>query len=200
MKILGIGLGRTGTRSLCLALQILGIKTKHCPKFYLDSDGHLTIEEGLLDVYDAATDEPCIPIFRTSDRQYPGMKFILTVREKESWLRSVRNNSSAMQEWWAKDPAIPVLHRELYGVEQFDPEIYSDAYDRHIENTKEYFESREKDLLTINICAGDGWEKLCAFLEKDPPSEDFPKTNVFGISDFSTVVKKRSIQSDFGEN
>lgn len=72
MKILGIGLGRTGTRSLYLALEILGYKTKHCPGFFLDSNGKLKVEEDLFRDYDAATDEPCILIY---NKEIPSVPF-----------------------------------------------------------------------------------------------------------------------------
>jgi len=48
----------------------------------------------------------------------------------------------------------------------------------------------------MNICAGDGWGTLCPFLEKEIPDVPFPKTNVFGISDFAAMVKKRQKETD----
>ena len=41
-----------------------------------------------------------------------------------------------------------------------------------------YFRDRPDDLLTINVCAGEGWEVLCPFLGFDTiPVEAFPWVN-----------------------
>jgi hypothetical protein len=39
---------------------------------------------------------------------------------------------------------------------------------------KEYFRDRPDDLLVMNICAGEGWEKLCPFLGLAIPKVKFP--------------------------
>jgi len=43
--------------------------------------------------------------------------------------------------------------------------------------TREYFKGRPDDLLILDICGGDGWEKLCNFLSLPIPSVDFPFEN-----------------------
>jgi hypothetical protein len=44
-----------------------------------------------------------------------------------------------------------------------------------LRDVQEYFKDRPADLLVMNICAGEGWEKLCPFLNRDAiPSRDFP--------------------------
>lgn len=190
MKILGIGLGRTGTTSLARALQVLGFKTKHCPEFYLDDEGKLIISPEDLREFEALTDEPTILVFKEVDRDYPGSKFILTVREMESWLRSIVNNGNAMREWRQKDPAVPVLHEALYGNSTFDRDVYSEAHRQHVVAMSEYFANRPQDLLIMDICAGDGWEKLCPFLGRPIPDRKFPSLNVFGESDAATLIRK----------
>ena len=189
MKILGIGLGRTGTRSLYLALEILGYKTKHCPEFYLDDEGGLVISPEDVREFEALTDEPTILVYKDVDRQYPGSKFILTIREMESWYRSIENNGTALREWREQFPAIPVLHQALYGNPVFEHDIYTEAHRQHVIAVKEYFADRPEDLLTMDICSGEGWETLCPFLDKEIPDISFPKTNVFGVSDLATVMK-----------
>ena len=44
---------------------------------------------------------------------------------------------------------------------------------------KEYFRDRTDNLLVMNICAGEGWETLCPFLNKHTPNVQFPKLNVW---------------------
>ena len=41
----------------------------------------------------------------------------------------------------------------------------------------EYFRDRPKDLLVLDVCGGDGWEPLCAFLGLEPPRHAFPHFN-----------------------
>ena len=43
------------------------------------------------------------------------------------------------------------------------------------ENVLFYFSKREKDLLVLDICGGEGWEKLCKFLHVPVPNKKFPK-------------------------
>jgi len=190
MKVLGIGLGRTGTQSLAKGLEMLGYRAKHCPQFYLDDDGHLCISREDIEHFDALTDEPCVLVYKDVDRQYPGSKFILTVREMYSWLRSVENNGKALCEWRAQFPAVPVLHRALYGTAAFDPHKFAEAYRKHVDGVKAYFGARPQDLLIMDICGGDGWEKLCPFLGRPVPCRPFPRLNVFGESDWATLLKR----------
>ena len=194
MKVLGIGLGRTGTRSLYEALLVLGYKAKHCPEVSLDADGRLHVSPRDIEQYDAMTDNPVVLIWKQLDEQYLGSKFILTVRDMASWLASVENNSRAMARWWADKPHIPVLHRSLFGTETFDRTKYAEAYRRHESDVREYFRGRDSDLLILDICSGDGWEKLCPFLGKPIPTVPFPKANVFGESDWATIAEREGIQ------
>lgn len=194
MKILGIGQGRTGTQSLARALRILGYKTKHCPGFDLDEDGELCVSREDIEKHEALTDEPCILIFRDVDRDFPGSKFILTVRELDAWLRSKENNFLSMQEWRTGNAAVPVLFEKLYGTATFDRSLYADAYRRHVAEVDEYFQDRPGDLLVMDIGGGEGWEKLCPFLGRPVPAADFPYLNVTGKSDWATVAKRRGIR------
>jgi hypothetical protein len=190
MKVLGIGMGRTGTQSLAKALEMLGYRAKHCPQFYLDEGGSLFVSQEDIARFDALTDEPCILIYKDVDRQHPGAKFILTVREMDGWLGSVENNSSALREWRAKFPAIPVLHRTLYGTAAFERNKFAEAHRKHVADVEAYFRDRPQDLLIMDICAGDAWEKLCPFLEKPVPARPFPRLNVFGESDWATLLRR----------
>lgn len=190
MKVVGIGLGRTGTQSLAKALENLGYRAKHCPQFYLDESGDLCISQEDIEQFDAVTDEPCILVYKDIDQCYPGSKFILTVREEQSWLRSVENNSTALRKWRAQFPAVPLLHQALYGTAVFDPVLFADAYRKHVESVRAYFQDRPGDVLIMDICDGEGWERLCPFLGLQIPDLPFPRLNVFGESDWATVRKK----------
>lgn len=96
-KILGIGLSKTGTKSLIGALAQCGLRTAHYVEHVRTLCGVGTwfsgdFEKDSLADCDAAADLPIAPFFAQLDRRYPGSKFILTVREVESWLSSVRKH------------------------------------------------------------------------------------------------------------
>ena len=80
-KIFGIGLSKTGTTSLHVALEILGYSSVHYP---------VTWEE--FDRYDAAHDITVASRFEELDKLYPGSRFILTLRDLNQWLRSCENH------------------------------------------------------------------------------------------------------------
>ncbi len=87
-KVIAVGLGHTGTRSLNQALIMLGIPAKHWPH---DRETYHELANGvyrlsILEKYDAVTDVTLAPFYAQLDQEYPGSKFILTVRDKKEWL------------------------------------------------------------------------------------------------------------------
>lgn len=183
-KVFGLGLSRTGTRSLTGGLQMLGWDCSHYP---IDEDTYTELANGqydltLLKYHDGLTDITTAPYYQQFDKIYPGSKFILTVRDKESWLRSCRNhwfNRPAFGD--AEDPEDEVhflmrqlLRSAVFGCYTFVPERFSWVYDRHIAEVTAYFKDRPEDLLVIDVCSGDGFEKLAPFLGVPVPAEPFP--------------------------
>lgn len=191
-KVFGIGLSRTGSSSLAEALTILGYRAIHFPadpvtqreysRFFAGPRQTLTLS--LLDRYDAITDTPLARVYQQLDRAYPGSKFIWTVREKESWLRSC-------ELWWARSvvpfmendhqrvlgPFMRLVGEATYGTALFDTTLFSQTYDAHMDEVPGYFRGRDKDLLTLNICAGEGWADLAPFLGSALPDREFPHRN-----------------------
>ncbi len=179
-KVFGIGLSKTGTASLTLAMEIIGYKTKH---YFVDCDVNLAIAN-----HDFVSDMPIQTRYKEYDQKYPGSKFILTVRDKESWLKSCSNH---FRDHVRDKNSLRYKYRiEQTGIDGYDEDIFSKTYDQHIEEVKKYFKNREADLLIINICAGDGWDKLCSFLGQDVPSQPFPRANVSKSKQASSVVSQ----------
>jgi len=165
-KVFGIGLSRTGTNSLNKALEILGYKACHYPE---------SLEE--IEEYDAATDIPVARDYKILDKKYPGSKFILTIREMDDWLISM-NLFLKKHPPETRSRETLQMRSDVYGSLVFDERKITQAYERHLQDVKRYFKRRERDLLILNICAGEGWEKLCPFLGKPIPSRKFPRLNV----------------------
>lgn len=186
-KIFGVGLGRTGTQSLAVALNRLGIRTRHhvdynrlIPEFRPASRTFLGRRlMAMLDGYRAVANGTGLP-YRELDLAFPNSRFILTVREPDAWLDSQRAYRRLQSERAGDSETQRVqrfINREIYGSEDFDPKTWLDAYDRHVAGVLDYFAGRPASLLVLDICGGEGWEKLCPFLGLAVPSRPFPQTN-----------------------
>jgi hypothetical protein len=86
-----------------------------------------------------------------------------------------------MREWLENFPELERFQEFIgavtYGVMDFNRDRFSWAYDSHVESVRKYFKKRKKDFLEIDICNGEGWEKLCKFLGCEIPNQPFPRAN-----------------------
>ncbi|MEJ7812700.1 MAG: sulfotransferase family protein [Gemmatimonadaceae bacterium] len=182
-KVFGIGLSKTGTSSLTEALNMLGVRSVHYPH---DDDTFRELRDGnyrlsVLREYDGVVDIPVAPFFAQLDAQYPGSKFILTVRGREAWLRSIELHWRLMMDWWHNFPQFKRFHEFIsacaYGSIGFNAERFSYAYDAHEREVRRHFAGRPHALLVLDICGGEGWERLCPFLGAAVPDVPFPHAN-----------------------
>lgn len=183
MKIFGLGLSKTGTSSLAEALNRLGVRTIHYPSdastFECLGNGRYRLP--ILEEYQGAVDIPIAPFYAQLDAEYPGSRFVLTVRERESWLRSVELHWKLMMDWWHRYPDFKrfqeFISERVYGSVEFDRERFLQAYETHRRDVEHYFRDRPADLVVLDICGGEGWEALCPFLGVEIPSIPFPHAN-----------------------
>ena len=176
-KAWGIGLGRTGTTTLCAAFELLGYeRVEHNPTF-----------EQLADL-EAAADNECGIYYRYLDYKFPGSKFVLTTRELEPWLESMQfimERHPVIRSGPRPRGAVPpekldisIKRRMLiYESVSFDREKFVAAYHRHHASVRAYFEDRPGDLLEMDITQNDGWDALCGFLGLPVPDAAFPHKN-----------------------
>jgi hypothetical protein len=123
---------------------------------------------------DAGADNGVIIFYKYLDYKFPGSKFIITVRELDSWLESIEYISKKAP-ILSLDEDIPIMRRMLiYESIVFEREAFIAAFERHHQDVKRYFRGRSDDLLEMNIISGDGWDKLCPFLGAPLPSVPFP--------------------------
>jgi hypothetical protein len=181
MKIFGIGLSKTGTTSLASALEILGYRTRDYPGLASYKPGDLScIDSQVLAQNEALTDTPIPSFYRELDRQYPGSKFILTVRDMDGWLLSCKKQfTPKLAE--KQNEAHNLLFMDLYGTTVFDEALFRSGYLQFVEGVRRHFKDRPGDLLVLDVAGGDGWEALCTFLGKPVPEVPFPKANVTRI-------------------
>jgi hypothetical protein len=66
------------------------------------------------------------------------------------------------------------LRAAVYGCYDYAPERFSRVYDEHVARVRRYFADRPGDLLELDICAGEKWERLAPFLGLPIPDGPFP--------------------------
>jgi hypothetical protein len=168
MKIFGIGLSKSGTNSLTEALTILGYNIAHYP-------GPNFFEELAGNKLDGCTDLPTALRYQALDKKFPGSKFILTRRDRSTWLQSVRDHfqrrpASTLGEWGKQN------RKETYGSLVLDKCNFAETHHNHHNDIFAYFGDR-KDLLILDLESDSKWEDLCAFLGHDIPSVPYPHGN-----------------------
>jgi hypothetical protein len=182
-RVFGVGLNKTGTTTLGHALNMLGIRTIDYPT---DPRTLEQLERGdykldILNEYAGVTDTPVGFFYPQLDKLYPGSRFILTVRDKPAWLRSVRDHWPFVMDWGRHEENFRrftyYAFIAVYGALHFNEDRYSYVYDSYVAGVKDYFQHRPDDLLVMDICAGDGWEALCPFLNVAIPDQPFPFLN-----------------------
>jgi hypothetical protein len=185
-KVVGVGLGRTGTNSLSDALNHLGVPTIHTPGPLMPDElrsGKKHLD--LLRAYQGIANGTGAP-YRRIDREYPGSRFILTVRrDTDAWLESKRRYAELeLQNWSTYDDmrraSKRLIREEVYGSFEFDAAVWLEAYETHTRAVMDYFDGRPESLLVMDVSAGDGWDVLCPFLGIPEPAIDFPHANALG--------------------
>jgi tetratricopeptide (TPR) repeat protein len=182
-KAFGIGLSRTGTTPLALALRILGLVALHAIN---PLTGEL-VSDTEFDLFDAATDNPVAAGFERLYHRYPSAKFIYTTRPLDHWLPSL---CEYLQRRWGmsdfatlgallKRPTGFHFGRQWAAMQSslyFGHADYAAAYRFHDRRVRDFFHDKPKERwLEVDVFSGDGWAKLCPFLEMPIPSQAFPQ-------------------------
>lgn len=181
-KVFGVGFQKTGTTSLGRALEILGYRVCDVRGAYDPNiaDKALDIALSELPHFDAFEDNPWPLLYEEMDQRVDDAKFILTTRPVDEWIKSVTR--------FFDDQPIPI-HDWIYGepVPHGNEDLYVERYQAHNEEVLDYFEGRD-DFLVFRIAEGEGWEKLCPFLDEPRPRISFPHSNARGDSSFGETL------------
>jgi hypothetical protein len=192
LKVIGAGLGRTGTLSLKAVLNELGFGPCHHMgdvmrntatqvPLWRDAVAGRPDWSTVFDGYPSAVDWPAASFYRELHTFHADAKFVLTVRSSQSWAESfsetiyknIADPSKVppfMQDWLKvvqallEKTGVPVG----LGVEQLKR-----AFDAHTEAVKAAIPPSQ--LLVYEV--KQGWEPLCEFLEVPVPRSPFPRTN-----------------------
>lgn len=173
-KVIGVGFQKTGTSSLRDALQILGYRVgdNNHQLLWPILRGRWARVFRKLERYDAVEDNPWPLIYKEIDAHVPCCKFILTVREPESWYQSVARHIGDL-----RDP----MHEWIYGRGKGLPKDHKSntlaVYNAHNSEVLTHFKDRPEDFLVLDFTQGAGWEELCGFLGCKTPNVPFPHAN-----------------------
>jgi hypothetical protein len=182
-KVFGIGFQKTGTSSLDAAFRSLGYRTDR--GVFLNTPNkksslwigppltNTNVLERVLPITrekEAFSDNPWPLLYRDLDSLFPDSKFVLTVREPQSWLESLvrhfGSEESDMLEW-------------IYGVRSVrgNEQRCLQVYETHNAAVREHFAARPDALLELDVARDARWDELCTFLGNAIPAQPFPRAN-----------------------
>jgi hypothetical protein len=184
LRVVGPGVGRTGTYSLKLALErLLGGRCHHMAEIVADPTRHLPLWAPVLrgedpdwnDVfagYVAQVDFPGAAFWRQLCEAFPEALVVLSTRPAEAWYRSAAATIFQLDDGHESSPFRDVWHGWL-GDRVDDPQAMIAAYERHNAAVRSAVSADR----FLEWSVGDGWEPLCDRLGVSIPDEPFPWTN-----------------------
>jgi hypothetical protein len=191
LRVIGAGLGRTGTTSLKLALEeLLGGPCYHMfevrerpqdPDTWGDAyEGKVPDWRALFDGYEATVDWPAAPFWREMSEVFPEAPIILSVRDVDSWWRSASNTIFiAVATYFAPDAPADGWTRMGRGMmNNFTP-----AWQDETAAKAAYLAYNDKVRATapadrlVEWHPDDGWDPICSALGLDVPQHPFPHVN-----------------------
>lgn len=206
LKVVGAGLGRTGTTSLKMALERLtGGRCYHMfevigqpdavPRWHALVRGESQDWDGLLDGYAATVDWPAAAYWPELAAANPDAVVLLSSRSSpQAWWASMEKTivNVLTMELPPDDPGL-AAHRAMvldlferrFTADWRDPQAAMDAYERHNERVRREVPAQR----LVDWQPGDGWEPICAALGVSVPSEPFPHEN--SSQDFQANVESR---------
>lgn len=195
LKVIGAGLGRTGTFTLKTALEMLGFGPCHhmvevfgnaerqVPLWNRAADGEPVDWDEVFAGYNATVDWPGCHFYAELAAHYPDAKVILSKRDPERWYESMSETilKSMEQMGLAEGPAPDdhpmrfggvIIPQKTFGFD-FSKDNVIAAFERHVAAVRETIPTER----LLEFEASQGWEPLCAFLGVPVPDAPFPRTN-----------------------
>jgi hypothetical protein len=206
IKVIGAGFPRTGTNSLKRSLEMLGVSKCYHMKELLTHPDQLPLWLRLEDTgttdwdtlyngFQGSVDFPCYPFYQQHLEKYPEAKVILTIRDFDSWYKSVTSTiwtagpqnlgqKLAMMGRMLTDSRVKkvigcikfvkrmIWQKEFKGRFE-DVAFVKEVFNQHIEKVKSNVPSDQ--LLVYDV--REGWGPLCQFLGVPEPAEPLPHLN-----------------------
>lgn len=187
LKVIGSGLGRTGTMSTKLALEQIGFGPCHhmvevfmhpesVPLWIAAGEGKADWD-AIFDGYASMVDHPGCAFWRELMAHYPDAKVLHTVRDPDKWFDSTQATifSPDRSDPPSETPIGKFLGqlRAWYGGDMHDRAFMTGFFRRHTEAVVAAVP--EERLLVFEVA--DGWGPLCKFLGVPAPDTPYPREN-----------------------
>ena len=186
LRVVGAGLGRTGTMSLKLALErLLGAPCYHMAEVFAQPEhvtswrdaarGEMPDWKRLFAGYAATVDWPSASFWPEISEAFPDALVLLSVREFDSWWKSASTTifpatKDATGPW---REMVDTLFGNRFTARLDDREACRAAFERHYADARARI-PRER---LLEWRPSDGWEPICRALGLAVPGEPFPRTN-----------------------
>jgi hypothetical protein len=191
IRVVGAGVGRTGTTSLKAALErLLGGTCHHMfelfghpeevPVWHAAARGEAVDWAGLLTPYEAIVDWPGASFWPELAEAFPDAVVLLSTREPHAWYESASSTIFPNLGGEPPDPSMAAWHamvREVFAT-RFTLDVDDEAaaiaaFEAH--NARVRAEVPADRLVEWTVT--DGWGPLCAALGVPEPDEPFPRLN-----------------------
>lgn len=200
LRVVGAGLGRTGTSSLKVALaQLLGGPCHHMtevfahpeqiPLWHAAARGTMPDWHALFRGYAAAVDWPAAAFWPEISAAYPDAIVLLSTREPAAWWKSANDTifqaipNSPLPAW--RDMVLALMRSRF--TDRLDDEAACiAAYERWYADAR----ARIPKHRLLEWTAKDGWAPLCERLGVPIPAEPFPRVNT--TEEFQAMLKAAS--------
>ena len=187
LRVVGAGLGRTGTLSLKVALErLLGAPCHHMMEVFTHPEqvevwtaafkGKPPNWKKFLAPYAASVDWPSAGLWYEIAEAFPNAIILLSTRDSaETWWSSA---SETIFKGLESAPASPWRDMVAAMFTRFTSDIGNKraaiaAYEKHNADVR----ARAPKARLVEYRPGDGWEPLCKALDVPVPKEPYPKTN-----------------------
>lgn len=196
LKVIGSGFGRTGTKSIKEALEILGFGPCHhmyeivenldqLPSWQSAVNGEKTDWQSIYNGYSSQVDWPGAHFWRQSMEAFPNAKVLHSVRPVDKWWASFEKTiGKLMSTYPSMDLPPPIrelldMNRKFIGEQTFggkfrDRDAAIAAFEQRTADVRALVPAEK--LLVFDVA--EGWEPLCAFLEVPVPDVEFPHHNL----------------------
>lgn len=186
LKLIGAGVGRTGTLSLRTALEILlgepcyhmfevRSHPEHIPLWHAAARGERVDWRAMLEPYGAAVDWPASAFWPEISAAFPDAVILLSTRDAEGWWRSASNTIFQAMDGvtgpWRD--MIDAMFAARFTTAIGDKAAAIAAFETHNRAVR----ARAPAARLVEWQPGDGWEPLCRALGVAVPDQPFPHVN-----------------------
>jgi hypothetical protein len=194
LSVIGAGFGRTGTMSIKMALEQLGLGPCHhmeevfanpaqLPHWLAAADGQKVDWDEVFIGYNSTIDWPSAHYWRDLANVYPDSKILLSVRSTNRWwesfsgtIKTILQNKDSIPDEHPRsviNMAYKIIVEQTFGGALNDKAVVLSEYQKRIDDVKQAIPADR--LLIFDVT--EGWAPLCEFLNLPIPDGDFPRSN-----------------------